>query len=222
MDKTQRAFRAVRVWATKHDAIIDYGFDAANPKQPVIATDWNKVPDKFYAWLDDQEVGLWWLDQCHTCTVCDNLIDLRADVDAESPHFITDPQGEDVCRRCIKKEFSDTELLETILDDYIYTKESVEFDKYDIVSGAILLSKRNRFMLLPSWISPLLVDAGWESWTEDGQVEIYETGLHEHQRDDPSKEFVRIMRVDENLQVVFLAYSRSQFTLQWHILVKPI
>ena len=186
-------------YADNHSLYIDFYSGCNEPgydDKQILAANWN--PPKMARisdWIEkyfDGDIAVEWSDEWTRCSDCYRAIRTSPDSYDFEPSFLWISDCEIVCREC----------WENSIDDIIETYKN---DTNKAVSSAFY---------------PLLEKAGFVCYSPDEYCQIFETGFHPGQNDDPQKIAADITENLPDYDFIFKIDSIGQFDYQWSVFLR--
>ena len=170
----------------------------SNEEKPTLASDWNNIPQQLYDYLENF-YNLDWSDECTGCVDCGAHIHTTPTSYDDVGDYIVTEYGY-VCGECVGKSQVD------YLEDFIFWSDS-----------ALVYPKALKYFQKPA-----LKEAGFVEFQSVDSMckDVYETGFHVGQNDNPSKVAKMIHETLGSVEVVFLIDNIGQFDCRWSVYVR--
>ena len=184
----------------KENFYYDYYLGISEPGYndiPMIAANWNKVSRKFYSWLEnyfEDEIEIDWYDEWINCSDCNKAIRQSPDSYSWQSAGLWASDCEIVCPECY------------------------ESNKEDIIE----YYKNNRNAAVNSDFISYLENEGFKCFEKENFCEVFETGFHPGQNDNPSKIAKFIEDNLLNYDYIFAIQSVGQFDCHWSVFIRKI
>lgn len=182
----------------KHNWQLDIYEPGEGNEKMTLASDWNDIPDALYRYLENF-YHLAWYDVSTGCTECNAYIDLIPNYYGDVGDYIMTEYGH-VCRECVEKD----QL--SYLEDFIFWSDDRPY----------------QFRAIKRFQKPALKEAGFVEFHSVDSLckDVYETGFHAGQNDDPVKVAKMIHETLGLTEIVFLIDSGGQFDCHWSVYVR--
>ena len=164
-----------------------------SPEKPLLAANWNDVPSKMVDYIESI-VDIHWDDEIIRCGCCDGAI-------------LTNP--------CYYGDLPDYVILdwETICKDCILDDESMHYDVIDYYKN-----QTNKAIM--AWFYDVIEKHGYICYSPDEYCQIFETGFHAGQNDDPKTIAKDIQANLPGYDFIFKIDSVGQFAINWSVFIK--
>jgi hypothetical protein len=181
----------------KHNWEIHIYEPGEDSDKVVIASDWNDIPDAMYNYLENF-YHLDWSDECTGCSECNAHIHLTPSHYGDIGNHIITEYGY-VCRKCVE----DNQVA--YLEDFINWSDST------VQNRAIKYFQK-----------PALEEAGFVEFHSINSIckDVYETGFHAGQNDDPVSVAKMIHETLGLVEIVFCNDGVGQFDCRWSVYVR--
>jgi hypothetical protein len=164
--------------------------------KPMIAADWNppkmkKIGDFIESYFDG-EIEVEWSDEWTGCSECNKAVRTSPDSYGWTPSYMWTSDCSIACVECYADNVDD------IIETYINS---------------------TRHAILPEFV-PYLKEEGFVCYSPDEYCQVFETGFHVHQTDDPAKV---AKDIEENLpdhDYIFQITGTGQFDISWTVWIR--
>ena len=163
-----------------------------------LASDWNPVPKQLYDYLENF-YNLAWSDTSTGCAECNAWIDLTPGYYGDAGQYISTEYGY-VCRKCVEGN------QESYLEEFVFWSDPKAYQHRAI-----------------KWFQkPALAEAGFVEFQSVDSMckDVYETGFHAGQNDDPNEVAKMIHEALGLVEIVFCIDDVGQFDCHWSAYVR--
>jgi len=168
-------------------------FGSENSEKPLICSNWNKVSDKMVDYIESI-IETHWNDEVTRCGCCNGAILTTPSYHGDLPEYVI-LDCDITCKDCI---LDDESIQDEIIDQY----------------------KNQTNKAIMPWFFDIIEKQGYVCYSPDEYCQIFETGFHHGQNDNPKDIAEDIKKNLPDHDYIFKIDSAGQFDIQWSVFIK--
>jgi hypothetical protein len=192
MDKINR----IMEWLEKNNIDYEYFDTKCNmdkPEEPLLTANWNEVSHKMTDYIETV-IDTHWNDEVSRCDCCYGAILTTPLYYGDLPDYVIF-DSEILCKNCI-------------LED-----ESIQYDIIDYY-----INKTDKAIM--PWFFDIIEKNGFVCYSPDEYCQIFETGFHRGQNDNPVDIANDIKKNLPDYDYIFKINSAGQFDIHWSVFIR--